>query len=639
VLLALYGWTGKLIRVDLTKGLVKVERIPKRWLVSLLGSAGINAKILYDEVGPEVDPFDPENRLIFGFGPLCGTLAPSSSRYTITTKGPMTFGFSDSNSGGHFGPEVRFAGYDNIVFQGASSKPVYLWIYDDQVELRDAAHLWGKDTWETEEIIRHDLGDPDVKMALIGPSGENLIRNSAVINDHARAAGWGGVGSVMGSKRLKGVAVRGTKGLKIADHETFLKKCEEYIEQVIKSPRMKTVGYYGKPWLNWLRNEVQRSNPVKNYQLPRVPSEEFPKVGLDAFKDVIVKWKSCFNCPFHCSHIVKARAGPYVGEMGEGFEYNQMIDGQMMGIYDLNFVVKWTNETNKLGIDCDGPAYAIAWAMELYEKGILTKRDLDGIDLRWGNQEIAFQMLDKIVKREGIGDLLAEGIEIAAKKIGRGSEKYAYHIKGCRLEIDPRTGWGTALSHATSTRGADHLKGTPLSNAFGRWKNIPYDFTDDSQIDYKAEAVIFFENLNAVVDSIGLCKNDTWTQSAECPGLYEFAEMLTAATGVPFTAQQLLTSGERTYNIERAFNSKSNLTRDNDCIPEKFFTDPIETKLRVLDHDRFEKLKDTYYHLRGWDVATGHPTPKKLKELGLSYIAKDMEKYIPKSRGMSDGSR
>ena len=621
----MYGWTGKLLRVDLSYKKVCVQDVSKKRLVDFLGGAGLNAKILYDEVDGKIDPYDPENRLIFGFGPLCGTLAPSSSRYTITTKGPLSFAFSDSNSGGHFGPEVRFAGYDTIIFQGKSDKPVYLWINDNQVELRDAGHLWGKDVWESEEMIRKELGDPNIKIALIGPSGENLIRYSAVMNDHARAAGWGGVGAVMGAKKLKAVAVRGTKGLKIADPNAFVAKCCECFDLVAKSPRMTTVGYYGKPWLNWLRNEVQKSNPVKNYQLPRVPSEEFPKVGLEAFKEIIVKWKGCFNCPMHCSHIVRARAGPFCGEMGEGFEYNQMIDGQMMGIYDLNWVVRWTNETNRLGIDCDGPAYAIAWVMELYERGILSKEDCDGLDMRWANQEVTFEMLKKIVNRDGIGDILAEGIAIAAKKIGKGSEKYAYHIKGGRLEIDPRTGWGTALSHATSTRGADHLKGTPLSNAYGRWKNIPYDFTDDSKTDFKAEAVIFFENLNAVVDSIGLCKNDTWTQSAECPGLYEFAQMLSAATGLSFTAEQLLTAGERIYNVERAFNSKCRLTRDDDNVPDKFFTDPIETKLRVLNRKEFESLKDTYYHLRGWDVATGHPTPKKLKELGLSDVAKDFE--------------
>ena len=620
----MFGWAGTILRVDLTKGKIVKQPLPKDLALNFIGGAGINAKILYDEVGPEVKPFDPENRLIFGFGPLIGTLAPTSARYMVTAKGPFTEAFCDSNSGGHFGPEVRFAGYDNIIFQGSSPKPVFLWIDDDHVELKDANHLWGRDVWETHRMIIEELGDPDIKIAAIGYPAEKLTRYAIIINDWARAAGWGGMGAVMGSKKLKAIAARGTKGIQVADPEKFEEICYQGRMMIRKSPKMKTIGIYGKPWLNWLRNEVQKSNPTLNYKLPRVPTEEFHKVGLEAFKSMIVKWKGCFNCPLHCGHVLKAGSGPYAGTVGEGFEYNQQIDGQMMGIYDLNFVLKWTTETNRLGLDCDGPAYAIAWAMELYEKGLITKKDTDGIELTWGDQEVAFQMLDKIAKREGIGDVLAEGIRHAAKKFGQGSEKIAYHVKGGRLEIDPRTGWATALSHATSTRGADHLKGMPLSNAFGVWKEIPYDFTDDSKTEYKAEAVIFFEHLNAVIDSIGLCKNATWSQSAECPGLNEFAIMLTAATGAKFTPEKLLEIGERVYNIERAFNAREGLTRDDDTFPEKFFKDPIETKIKVLDKETFERLKDEYYILRKWDVKTGHPTKAKLDELKLDYIAKDL---------------
>jgi aldehyde:ferredoxin oxidoreductase len=614
----MFGWAGKILRVDLSKSKIMKEDLPREWATQFLGGAGINAKILYDEVGPEIDPFHPENRLIFGFGPLIGTLAPSSARYMVTAKGPFTFAFSDSSCGGHFGPEVKFAGYDNIVFKGASSKPTYLFIDDDDVILRDANHLWGKDVWETEEIIKEELGDPNLKIAAIGPPGEKLVRYAAIISDHARAAGWGGMGAVMGSKGLKAIAVRGTKGVQIAKPPEFEKACIKSIELVLNSDKMNTTGFYGKPWLNWLRNEKQKSNPVMNYKLPRVPSEEFHKVGLEAFKELIVKWKSCFNCPLHCSHIVQANSGPFAGILGEGFEYNQMIDGQMMGIYDLNFIVKWTNETNRLGLDCDGPAYAIAWAMELYEKGLISTEDTDGIALDWGSQNVALLMLNKIAYRDGgFGSLLGEGIDLAAKRFGKGSEKFAYHIKGGRLEIDPRTGWATALSHATSTRGADHLKGMPLSNAFGVWKGIPYDFTDDSELKYKAEAVIFFEHLNAVIDSLGLCKNSTWSQSEECPGLREFAEMMNAASGMSFTPDQLLIIGERIYNIERAFNAREGLTRKDDKIPDKFFEDAIDTKIKVLDRESFEGLKDEYYSLRGWDVQNGNPTKSKLEELGL----------------------
>ncbi len=258
------------------------------------------------------------------------------------------------------------------------------------------------------------------------------------------------------------------------------------------------------------------------------------------------------------------------------------------------------------------------------EKGLITKKDTDGIELTWGNKEAALQMLDKIIKREGIGDLLAEGVKHASKKFGKGSEKFAYHVKGGRLEIDPRTGWATALAHATSTRGADHLKGMPLSNAFGVWKGIPYEFTDDSSPEYKAEAVAFFEHLNTVIDCIGLCKNDTWSQSAECPGLREFADMLTTATGENFTAERLVEIGERVYNVERAYNAREGLTRADDTHQDKFFTDPIDTKIKVLDRRIFEKLKDEYYTIRKWDVKTGHPTRAKLEELGLKYIADDL---------------
>lgn len=620
------GWAGTILRVDLTNEKIKKQDLPEELALKFLGGSGINAKILYDETEPGIDPLGPENKLIFGAGPLAGTLAPSSSRYTITAKGPFTFAFCDSNSGGHFGPEMKFAGYDNIIFEGVAKRPVYLWADDDFVELRDASSLWGKDVWETDKIVKQELGDQEIKIAAIGVPGEKLVRYAAVINDWARAAGWGGSGAVMGSKKLKAVAIRGTKGVQVAKPREFERISAKCREMIGKSQKPKTVGYYGKPWLNWLRNEIQKSNPTMNYKLPRVPSSEFPKVGLEAFEKLIVKWKGCFNCPLHCGHVLKARAGKFAGLVGEGFEYDQQIDGQMMGIYDLNFVLKWTVETNRLGIDCDGPAYAIAWAMELYEKGLITKEDTGGIELNWGDQDAALAMLEKIAKREGFGDLLAEGSELAAKKFGKGSEKFAYNVKGARMEIDPRTGWATALAHVTSTRGSDHLKGMPLSNAFGVWKGIPYEFTDDSKTEYKAEAVIFFEHVNAVIDSLGLCKNDTWSQSAECPGINEFAELMSAATGKPFTANELMWAGERIYNVERAYNAREGLTRKDDVFPEKFYTEPIETKIKVIDRETFEKLKDEYYRLRGWDVKTGNPTRAKLKELGLDYIAYDLQR-------------
>ncbi|MEM2878158.1 MAG: aldehyde ferredoxin oxidoreductase family protein [Candidatus Hadarchaeales archaeon] len=622
----IYGWAGVILRVDLNREKVVKQPLPEELSMNFLGGAGINAKILYDEVPPEVNEFDPENRLIAGVGPLTGTLLPTGGRTTFTARSPLTFAFGDSNVGGHFGSELKFAGYDIIVFQGRASRPLYLWIDDDKVELRDASKLWGRDVFQTDDMIKEELGDPDLKIASIGPAGENLVRSAAIMTDRTRAAGWGGVGAVMGSKRLKAIAVRGTRGVQVAHPEKIEDLFKKCVQMMKGAAKYKWYSYYGKPWLTWLRNEKQKSNPTKNFTLPRVPASEFPKVDHEAFAKHIIRWKGCFNCQMHCGHVLRGLAGPYKDIVGEGYEYNQLIDGYMMGIFDLNFVLKWTVETNRLGVDCDWPAYTIAWAMELWEKRIISEKDTDGIKLEWGNQEAALTMLNKIVYRDGFGDLLAEGAWVASKKLGRGSEKFAHHSKGGRLEIDPRTGWGTALSHATSTRGADHLKGMPLSNAYGKWAGIEYNYADDSSVEHKAEAVIFFENLNAVIDSLTLCKNVTWTQSEDSFGLPEFSEWMYAVTGREFSPVRLLEIGERIYNVERAFNSKCGLTRDNDTFTDKFFTEPIESKIRVLDRNIFEKLKDRYYEKRGWDVKTGHPTKEKLVSLGLSDVADDLIK-------------
>ncbi len=621
----IFGWAGIILRVDLDREKIIKQPLPKELALGFIGGAGINAKILYDEVGPEVDPLGPENRLIYGTGPLTGTMAPASCRYEVTAKGPFTFAYADSSSGGQFAPEMKFAGYDHIVFQGRAKKPVYLWIDDDTVELRDASKIWGKDVFVSDEMLKEEHGDPDIKTSMIGPAGENLIRDAAIMNDRTRACGWGGMGAVMGSKRLKAIAVRGTKGVQVANPDKIEELAKRCTDLVTKSSKYKFYSYYGKPWLTWLRNEKQKSNPTMNFKLPRVPASEFPKVDHEQFMKHVTKWKSCFNCPLHCAHVVRGLEGQFKDLVGEGYEYDQMIDGYMMGIYDLNFVLKWTIETNRLGIDCDGPAYTIAWAMELWERGLINEKDTGGIKLEWGDQEAALAMLNKLVYRQDIGDLLAEGLRVGSQKFGKGSEKFAYHSKGARIEIDPRTGWGTALAHATSTRGADHLKGMPLSNAYGKWAGIEYNFADDTATENKPEAVMFFENMNAVIDSLGICKNLTWQQSEDSFGPPEFAEWMTAVTGHEFTTKGIMKIGERIYNVERAFNTKCGVTRKDDTFPDKFFNETIESKLGKLDREKFEKLKDRYYQLRGWDVATGNPTGAKLKELGLEDIARDLK--------------
>lgn len=624
----MYGWAGLILKVDLSRRKIVKQRLPKNLRANFLGGAGINSKILYDMVGPSVDPYSPENVLIYGASPLNGTLAPASSRLTITSKGPFTMAFSDSNSGGHFAPELKFAGYDHALFRGIANGPVYLWIDDENVELRDADHLLGKDVWETDKILKEELGDPDIKTSVIGPAGEKLVRFAAVINDRTRAAAWGGNGAVMGSKNLKAVAVRGTKGVKIAKPKEFEEACLESREMIRKSYVMSTLGIYGKTYLNDLYQQTSIFN-IKNFREDRIPEEFFQLMSKNYFLKFVTRWIGCFNCPCVCSHYLEVKSGRWSGERGEGYEFHQQKDVQMMEIYDPTFALKWTNECNRLGLDTDAPAFAITWAMDCYERGIITDIDTDGIELAYGNQDAALEMLDKIVQRSGFGDILAEGVKLASKKIGRGSERYAYHTKGKFTHIDPRRGWADALASATSTRGNDHLKGLPMSDAWVKWTGIE-DFrvveacTDTT---YVPEIVIFCENLYAVTNSLGLCINVTWGMNDEGPGLPEFAKMLSAATGVDFHAEELLKIGERTYNVQRAFNSKYGLTRDDDNHPDFFFENRAPHAPIMLNRKTFEKLKDRYYELRGWNVKTGHPTREKLEELNLKRIADDLKKH------------
>ena len=340
----------------------------------------------------------------------------------------------------------------------------------------------------------------------------------------------------------------------------------------------------------------------------------------------VTRWIGCFNCPCVCGHYLKVKSGRWAGEEGEGYEFHSQIDVQRMGIYDPAFALKWTNECNRLGSDTDAAAFVIMWAMDCYERGILTSEDTDGIELTYGNQDAALEMLYKIVRREGFGNILAEGVKLAAQKVGRGSEKYAYHTKGKFTHIDPRRGWADALASATATRGNDHLKGVPMSNAWVKWKGLKDYHVINARTDttYVPEIVIFCENLYAVTHALGLCINVTWGMNDEGPGLPEFAEMLSAATGIDFNQETLLKAGERIYNVQRAFNSKCGLTRNDDCHPDFFFETRAPHAPILPDKKTFEELKDRYYKLRGWSVKTGHPTKGKLEELGLKDVADDL---------------
>lgn len=628
------AYAGKILRVNLSNGKITAEPTMK-YAKRFLGGRGINQWILYNEVKPGIWPFDPANRLIFGTGVLVGTPAPGACRYTVDSKNVYTGGVGSSNSGGHFGPELKFAGYDHVVIQGRSRKPCYLWIDDGKVEVKNAEHLWGKTTWETDDLIREELGDDDIQLADIGPAGENLVRAACIINNGGRAAGKCGLGAVMGSKNLKAVAVRGSGGISVADPEEFMKLVEGLRQRIMDNDVMKMYMKWGTTYIHMEDDKIS-GNPIRNFQDGFWGPE---KIGKTSKEELIGKYSvrrmGCFACPVAASHYLRVPEGVLKGVEGEGLECNTIKDfGCKLDVANLPAIIKAHVLCNQYGLDVDGTAGVIAWAMECYEKGILGKDDLDGLELNWGNYEAAFELIRKIAYREGIGDLLAEGSKRASGIIGKGSEKYSMNIKGQELYEPLRAAKGWGLGAILSPRGGGHLRGAPLTEFLGispeegeKFFGVP-TAGDRKTYEGKAKLVIYFENFKAVVDAMNLCYNLTQWTSPYLINPDDISKLFTAATGLSMTAEELMRVGERIHNIEKAFNVRVGMARKDDMPPERFF-EPIKSgpgRGERLEKEKLAGALDEYYGLRGWNVNTGLPTRTKLEELGLEEVAEELGK-------------
>lgn len=627
-----YGWTGNLLRVNLTTGTVEVEKLSKEMLSNFVGSRGINSYLAYKHVEPGIDPLGPRNPLIFGVGPLTGTLAPASGRWTVTTKSPMTGILGDANSGGHWAAELKYAGFDHILIEGASDHPVYLYICDGEVEIRDASHLWGKDTWETTDLIKKDLGDPDTKVACIGPAGENLVKFACVISDRTRAAGRTGVGAVMGSKQLKAIAIRGTLPIKIADPEAFGKAALR-IHKMLREdwPAYEGLATQGTAGLvaaglaiGWM--------PVRYFR-----STVFPLDALSG-ETLVEKYKiqsvGCFGCPVHCSHYYSVREGPYKGTMGEGPEYETLAAvGSKCGIDELDAVLHMNNLLNQLGLDSIDTGNTIAILMDLKERGFITDEDFEGLDLDWGSTETAIKLIHKIAHREGVGDLLAEGSVVVAQQYGEEAAAGVWQIKGMgNISVEMRALKGANLGYATSTRGLDHLRGMCVPEevqlppeAGEALYGIP-EIGDPDTYERKAESVVWLEKFTATAAASGICLfNTAWICSPLGP--QELADLLTTATGVEFDTERIFRVGERIYNLERAFIVREGITREDDYPPDMVFEVPIPDGPRagaVIDREKYESMLDEYYERMGWDTKTGMPFVETLENLDLEEIAEDL---------------
>jgi aldehyde:ferredoxin oxidoreductase len=605
------GFFGKILRVNLSERKVSTSALPDEFIKDYLGGRGIGARILYEENPPHVDPYSPENRLIFFTTPIMGTTAPCCVKFSLVTKSPLSGTILMSLAGGFFGPAFKRTGYDGIIITGKAKGPVYIQIVDEQVKILDAQHLWGKDTAETEELLQSNMGGREAKIACIGPAGENLVRYAGVFSE-SHACGRGGGGAVMGSKNLKAIIVQGTQKVPLADEKAF----EEYIKEVIlpkfrTSDRVKKFGAFGTPGVLAIVNS-QGILPTRNYQ--QGTFEGAAAIDGQAVKEASIKHESCYRCPVACKPHTKMESGEYAGYETEGPEYETLFSfGSNLGNANLGSIVAANKLCQLYGLDTISTGNVMGFAMECFEKGILTKKDTGGIELRYGNHQALLPLIKKITFRDGLGDILAGGVKRAAEKIGKGAREYAMEVKGLEMSgYDPRGAKGMGIAYSTAPRGGCHQRGLVVQETFG----LP-PFVDRFSTEGKGELVKTKQNEAAVQDALGFC---VFVSRGDPMGFPEFAEMFTQATGVPVTPADLLKAGERIWNVEHLYNLREGFTRKDDSLPKRFLEQPMAegpTKGHVVELD---KLLSDYYQQRGWDPE-GKITPEKLEELGLKDLA------------------
>ncbi|MFX0194639.1 MAG: aldehyde ferredoxin oxidoreductase family protein [Candidatus Hodarchaeota archaeon] len=604
------GFCKKLLRVDLTKNSILVEEIKQKLMMDYLGGRGLGVKYFLDEVDPKVDPLSPNNVLIFATGPATGTPSLGGNSYEVVTKSPLTGGITGSRSAGFWGPELKFAGYDMIIIEGRAKEPVYLWIVDGRAELRPAINMWGKNTYETQELIKKET-QRRAKVACVGPAGENLVRFACIINDEGRAAGRGGTGAVMGSKNLKGIAVRGTKKIIVAD-ESYLREIVKKAWAGVKKPQM--LSKFGTAYVVIFVNEVGVF-PTHNFQTGVFEGAQ--KISGEAVNNnILIKRKACYSCPMGCAPITKVAENDFIGE-GAGPEYEGLYSlGSCCGVDNLNAIVKAFYTCNELGIDVMSTGATIACAMEMVEKGFLPDKDV-GMKLNFGNAKALCDLVTKTAYREGFGNTLAEGSYRLADRYGH--PEFSMSVKKQELAgYDPRGAQGMGLAYATSTRGADHMRSQFEDiDVFGML--IPElgitEPTDRFATAGKASLLIKLENDKAAIDSMGICA----FLSGYKIGFKNLLHELEAITGFRYDLDDWLKVGERIYDSERLLNLGSGFTKRDDSLPKRFLEEPMQEGPSKGHVVKLSEMLPEYYRLRGWD-GEGNLTEFKLRELGVTAI-------------------
>ncbi|MFC1949487.1 aldehyde ferredoxin oxidoreductase family protein [Chloroflexota bacterium] len=606
------GYANRVLRVDLTKGTFSEEPLSKELIHDYIGGRGFGIKMLYDDMKPGVDPLGEDNELVFVTGPLAGTNAQSFGRYKVFFKSPLTGGYFKTCSGGHMANEMKYAGFDVVIVKGKAEKPVYLWLRDGKYELRDATYLWGLDCDDTHALIRDELHDQNIRLACIGPSGERGVKYAGIFSDR-RACGRGGGGTVMGAKNLKALAFRGHNKVELADPKAFAEAVKEQIDGYRANPEFGPFSNRGT-WIVELLN-VLGIYPTRNFREGELSN--WQKLESEEYLKLLVRKTGCANCMVRCVSITKIGAGRYAGTWAEGPEYETIwsFTGPM-GYADIGMTLAADKLCDDLGLDTISTGNTIGFAYELYEKGIITKKDTDGLELKYGNNKHVLKLIRQIAYREGFGDLLAEGTREAARRIGKGAEQYAIQVKGLELPAyDPRGAKAHGLNLMTANIGADHNSGYAPQEIFGA--PVPRE-VDRFATEGKGEITKWNQDLTAALETGILC---SFMPSMGMVSEDLYGRLVSSATGIKDFADPayLWKVGEKITNLERMFNVREGFSSKDDALPKRLTDEKMPSgpsKGQVFEADVM--LKE-YYQARGWDVQTGIPTEAKLKELGLGF--------------------
>jgi len=597
------GLTGSMLRVDLTGSRVERVETPRDLFERFIGARGVGAYMLFHELQRHTDPLGPAGKLIFLTSPLVGTMAPGANKITVSFRSPLSETYSFSLCGGHLAPELKFAGFDGIVVEGKSDRPVYLWVDNGTATLLDAGHLWGKQTHDTEDAIREELGDQEIRVASIGPAGEKLVRYACIQADYHREFGRGGGGAVMGSKNLKAVAVRGTGSVEVADSAALAEIAERVYADLAEHPKARLRRRFGTPEM------VEGTNKFGFWATRNFTTGYFEKAdrltGPELKAKIFIGDNSCYSCPVACGKVSPVTRGQFAGKLIEGAEFETIgLLGPNCGVSDPEAVIAATAVCDAYGFDTMSAGAAISFAMEAYEQGVISREDTGGLDLRFGNGEALIAVAQKIADRDGLGDILAEGSRRAAGQFG--VPHLAMQVKGQELATyEPRGVVGMGLSYAISPKGGHHMiaptmglemAGDPANRLVG---------------DGKARMVKDTQLIMTIVDSLAMCSSMRFVL-----GLEAILSLYRVVTGITLEQEEALLIAERIDNLERLFNVREGLTRKDDTLPRRFLKDAMPTGPSKGNTVPLDQMLDEYYELMGWDPE-GVPRAERMRELGL----------------------